>query len=78
MSEPPQSKSPTVDEIAAAVTMVVIEVVAACSASTDEADERLFDVGSKLLDLSSRVVPGGTQTLLSAIAKTLVATENAG
>lgn len=55
--------------------IIATEIVSACSSSSAEADARLEDIGSRLLDLSNRVTDPRSRLLVSALAKQLIATE---
>ena len=55
--------------------LIVTEIVAACSLDSPEADRRLEDVGSRLLDIARDVTNPRRAALISALAQQLIATE---
>lgn len=57
--------------------LIVTEVVAACSADATEGDQRLEDIGSRLLDMTRDTADTNPRAaaLISALAQQLIATE---
>lgn len=67
--------APAIQEIADAIALVAVEVVAVLSPDTDVADTRLEELASRLVELVAAMPKGATRRIISGVAETLIATE---
>ncbi len=65
----------TIREVADVVALVAIELVGVVSDDSEEADARLEELASRLVDYGTNMPKGNQRLLMRAIAETLIATE---
>lgn len=70
-----ESTKPTIRQVADAMAILTMEIVAALAKDTATADAQLEDIAGRLMEFSAGMPVGNTHALVAAVGERLISTE---